>query len=639
MLKSIKSVFTYKVDVGSLGVDAADGNKYYNHKELMMLNPQFEFKPRKLEFLTNEELPPTFEDFEAWKGVKKAIFDTDPLSLWCKDEDGNLGKRHSLSRVFRGEDSRALYTQRHLEEYVKCRDDILHFAKYCTITNIDHGQIVVPIRNYQVDFLKHLDSNRNSIIMLSRQLGKSTLAAIHLAHFICFNDKPAAIVSFTKASALEIFDRTKEALEMLPDWLQPSPTKLTDEVMHFAHGAKIVARQGGKNALRGDSYAKVFVDEFAHFEDLETTWNKAIRPVVSSGKRSSIIVCSTPNGDNVFKQLWDNALAGENSFKTFQGDWRLNQDRLYSDESGLLDFGEHFKTNEIATIGRIAFEQEHETSFLTSNQCLVDSYVFDNAIIQDKPEENSVTLNSGNEVSFKEYRYPEQGHRYTIGIDPAENVGIDSTVLTVIDQSVVPVELVATFASPTIYPSETAEIAGTLAKHYNNSFIFVEVNSPVGGEVIRYLETNESYRNIYAKHGASYQGIKLAKADRKHGCNLIKHMLEEQEMVINSSDLFKELMRFCFDIRKQVYRASDGHDDFVMSVMMHIIGLNDLIFHSMWMEDTSHLEAYEPDERDVPIVMKTGGWGDDCYSGYQDGIAPTIQDVAHRFNQMTGFRG
>lgn len=639
MFDSIKSVFQHKVDVDKLGVDAGDGNKYYNHKELLLLQPQFEFKPRKLKFLKNNELPETFEEFENWKGIKKAVFSDDPNSLWFKDEEGLHGKRHSLSKVFRGEDSRAFYSQRHMEEWVRCRDDILHFAKYCSVTNIDHGQIVIPLRNYQVDLLRHLDSNRNSILMLSRQLGKSTLASLHLAHFLCFSDKPAAIVSFTKASALEIFDRTKEALEMLPDWLQPSPTKLTDEVIHFSHGSKLVARQGGKNALRGDSYAKVFCDELSHFEDLDTTWNKSIRPVVSSGKRSSIILCSTPNGDNKFKELWDGAVSGENSFKPFQGDWRINQDRMYSDESGLLDHGEYFKTNEVATIGRLAFEQEHETSFLTSSQCIVDCYVFDNAVIQDSPEKNNVNLKSGQVIEFKEYQYPEHGHRYTIGIDPAEHVGVDSTVITVIDQSVVPVELVATFSSPTVYPSETAEIAATLAKYYNNAFVFVEVNIPAGGEVIKYLETNESYRNIYAKHGASYRGIKLVKADRKHGCNLIKNLFEEQEMVINSPDLFKELMRFCFDLKKQVYRASDGHDDFVMSVMMHSIGLNDSVFHAHWVEDTSHLEKYDADDRDIQIILKSGGWGADYYSGYQDGYAPSIYEVATQFNQFMNFRG
>ncbi|EHY8549092.1 TPA: terminase family protein [Vibrio parahaemolyticus] len=640
MFDSIKSVFQHKVDPEKLGVQSAiQGAKYYNHKELMMLNPQCEFKPRTIEFLKNDELPPTFEEFETWKGITKAVFSDDPMSLWFKDEEGNFGKRHSLSKVFRGEDSRALYTQRHLDEWVRCRDDILHFAKYCSVTNIDHGQIVIPLRNYQVDLLRHLDGSRNSIMMLSRQLGKSTLAAIHLAHFLCFNDKPAAIVSFTKTSALEIFDRTKECLEMLPCWLQPSPTKLTEESMHFSHGAKLVARQGGKNALRGDSYAKVFCDELAHFEDLETTWNKSVRPVVSSGKRSSIILCSTPNGDNKFKELWDGAVSGENSFKPFQGDWRINQDRMYNDESGLLDFGESFKTTEISTIGRLAFEQEHETSFLTSSQCIVDSHVFDNAVIQDKPEENSVTLSNGKVISFKEYQYPVVNHRYTIGIDPAEHIGVDSTVITVIDQSVVPVELVATFASSSVYPTETAEIAATLAKHYNNAFLFIEVNSPVGGEVIKCLENTEHYRNIYQKHGASYSGIKLVKADRKQGCNLIKHLFEEQEMVINSQDLFKELMRFCFDLKKQVYKASDGHDDFVLSVMMHSIGLNDSVFHAHWVEDTSHLEAYEPDDRDIPIIMKSGGWGADYHHGYQDGYAPTIQDVANRFNSMMGFRG
>ncbi|MCG9630153.1 terminase family protein [Vibrio sp. Isolate30] len=641
MFEAIKDIFSQTVDPDKLGIASAiQGAKHYNHREMLLLNPQRDFTPRKIKFIDNADLPPTFDEFEKLKGIKKAVFNDNSLSLWCKDEDSKNGeKRHSLSRVFRGEDSRALYTDQHIQEWVQARDDVLHFAKYCTITNIDHGQIVVPLRSYQVEMLKRMDSNRNNIFMLSRQLGKSTMAALHLAHYLCFNDKPVAIVSFSKASALEIFDRTKECLEMLPDWLQPSPTKLTESEMHFAHGAKIVARQGGKNALRGDSYAKVFIDEFAHFEDIETSWNKSIRPVVSSGKRSSIIICSTPKGDNTFKTLWDGAVAGENAFKPYQGDWRINQDRMYNDETGLLDYGEHFKSNEVSTIGRIAFEQEHETSFLSSTQCIVGTEVFDNAVVNDSPEIVPVTLNNGSVFNFKEFKEPEVGHRYTLGIDPAEAVGVDSTVITVIDQSVTPVEVVATFSEQSIYPKQTAEVTATIAKYFNNGFVFVEVNQPTGGEILKYLESNERYINVYAKHGASYKGIKLVKAGRKHGCNLIKHLFEEEELIINSPELFKELMRFCFDEKKKLYRASDGHDDHVMSIMMHSIGLNDSVFHAHWMEDTSHLETYDADDRDIPIVLRSGGWGADYYSGYQDGYAPTIQDVANQFNSMMGIRG
>ncbi len=636
-LIKVKNALTHTVDPSKLGVESKyEGIKKYNHRELLLLNPQREFKQRKIDFLANEELPQTFDEYEQWKELKKAIFDDNPLSLWCKDQEKKNGeKRHPLNSMFRGEDSRAVMTDEHMNEWVKCRDDILHFAKYCSITNIDHGQIVVPLRDYQVDLLKQFEGNRNNIVMISRQCGKSTLAALHLAHFICFNDRPSAIVSFTKTSAYEIFDRVKECLEMLPDWVQPSPTKLTENEMHFAHGAKIVARAGSKNCLRGDSYAKVFVDEFAHFEDIESSWNRAIRPVVSSGRRSSIIICSTPKGDNKFKELWDNSVKGETSFKTYENDWRCVQDRQYSEKTGLLDHGEHFKSNEVSTIGRIAFEQEHECSFLSSAQCLFDSFVFDSAVIQDTPNKNTVVLDDGTSHEFTYFTAPIKEHRYTLGIDPAENTGVDSTVITVIDQSITPVEVVATFANSQIYPKQTSEISAALARYYNNAFIFVEVNQPTGGEVIKYLETSDGYQNIYKKNGSSYSGIKLVRQSRNLGCNLLKEVFEEQELVINDSELFKQSMRFCMDIKRKIYASCDGHDDYVMSVMMHSLGLNDPIFHAYWIEDTSHLDSHEPVSNDSPVVIHTGGWGEtneNYYSGYEDGVAPSIYYLANQMN-------
>lgn len=60
-----------------------------------------------------------------------------------------------------------------IDEYVRCRDDIVYFAEnYCSIVHIDLGNIKMVPRPYQREMLEVADENRFSIFLLPRQLGK-----------------------------------------------------------------------------------------------------------------------------------------------------------------------------------------------------------------------------------------------------------------------------------------------------------------------------------------------------------------------------------------------------------------------------------------------------------------------------------
>lgn len=64
------------------------------------------------------------------------------------------------------------YTAEELEELVKCSRDIVYFAnKYCTVMT-DEGIRQIALRDYQEDMLRHFVSNRFSIVLASRQIGK-----------------------------------------------------------------------------------------------------------------------------------------------------------------------------------------------------------------------------------------------------------------------------------------------------------------------------------------------------------------------------------------------------------------------------------------------------------------------------------
>jgi len=63
-------------------------------------------------------------------------------------------------------------TAEEVEEWVRCREDIIYFAnKYCKLMTPE-GIKNVEMRDYQKDYLRHLEKNRLSIFLSCRQSGK-----------------------------------------------------------------------------------------------------------------------------------------------------------------------------------------------------------------------------------------------------------------------------------------------------------------------------------------------------------------------------------------------------------------------------------------------------------------------------------
>lgn len=63
-------------------------------------------------------------------------------------------------------------TEEEIQEWLKCKNDILYFAeKYCKLMTPE-GIKHVKLRDYQKKYLKHLEENRLSIYLACRQCGK-----------------------------------------------------------------------------------------------------------------------------------------------------------------------------------------------------------------------------------------------------------------------------------------------------------------------------------------------------------------------------------------------------------------------------------------------------------------------------------
>ena len=66
-------------------------------------------------------------------------------------------------------------TQEEIKEWLKCKNDILYFAeKYCKLMTPE-GIKNIKLRDYQKNYLQHLEKNRLSIYLSCRQSGKCLL--------------------------------------------------------------------------------------------------------------------------------------------------------------------------------------------------------------------------------------------------------------------------------------------------------------------------------------------------------------------------------------------------------------------------------------------------------------------------------
>lgn len=64
-------------------------------------------------------------------------------------------------------------TKEEIEDYIHCKQDPVYFATKCFLKNPEGGLSTVEMRDYQIDYLRHLQNNRFSILLAARQIGKT----------------------------------------------------------------------------------------------------------------------------------------------------------------------------------------------------------------------------------------------------------------------------------------------------------------------------------------------------------------------------------------------------------------------------------------------------------------------------------
>ena len=454
-------------------------------------------------------------------------------------------------------------TEDQVREFVRCSQDPVYFIEnYVKIITLDKGFVQISLYPFQRQAITDINENRRVIVKAGRQVGKTTMVVGYILWYILFNeDKFVAILANKAPTAREILNRIKIAYESLPLWLQQGVRVWNKGDIELENNCRVMATSTASSAIRGYSISLLYLDEFAFVPtNIADEFFTSVYPTISSGTQSKILISSTPNGMNHYYRMWTEAVEGQNGFKHIEANWRQvpGRDQAWADDQRRI-------------LGEEKFLQEMECEFMGSAGTLLSA-----AALKSLAFISPMHLSDG---GIKIYQQPVENHNYVVVVDTSRGKGLDYSAFTVIDVSVVPYKLVATYKnneiSPLVYPS----VLHKIGKYYNNAYALIEINDN-GQQIADSLFDDYEYENIlstmeikkkmtlnwgYGKK--STRGIRTTKSVKRLGCSILKNLIESQKLIIQDFDTITELSTFI--AKGSSFEADEGsHDDLVMCLVL-----------------------------------------------------------------------
>lgn len=268
----------------------------------------------------------------------------------------------------------------------------------------------------------------------------TTTAGIFLAWFLCFHkDKSAMLLANKGETVKEIVDKTQKIIMYLPFFLKPGVLNKTQRSLVLDNGSRIKSQATTKTSSIGDTVDLLYIDEFAYIDPsfAHEFWRQVLP--TTSKKNSRVILTSTPNGRNLFYEIYKAALEKKNTFKPYRVDWWQvpGRDETWKKETianlanGNLERGEE------------DFNQQYGCQFLTSASLLLKAKQLDK---WDKRKKAYKCLSIDKFDEMKEpldYQYLKWIDKFDLGtikkrffilsIDIGEGLGQDYSVLNIFE--------------------------------------------------------------------------------------------------------------------------------------------------------------------------------------------------------------
>lgn len=473
-----------------------------------------------------------------------------------------------LKKAYRSEE----FTPYERDETLRCMRDPYYFiTTYYHIRTPDGDDLVFEPFEYQKKMIRAMIDNRRVICKMPRQSGKSTVVVAFLLYMMLFHDEQQILLlSKDEASAKDLLRRFKFAYERLPTWLQVGIVTNDVTRMELENGSLIQVSGTTLTSGRGLSPSIVFLDEFAFISgNIAPEFMKSVYPTISAGKRTKIIMVSTPRGMNHFFRLWDDASKGKNGFTPIDVHWTEHPDR-----------DDTWAAEQKQVLGEDGFAQEYGCEFMGSSGTLIAPSVLRTLV----PVEPVLTS-----AGFHAFNLPEPGHRYVVVADVAEGIGQDYSAASVFDVTQKPYKQVARYYDNRVSIVDYPNILYSIGMRYNEAYILIEIGGGsigVGDQVASVLRYELEYENLFVTtegvtRGFQKQaqelvfgfgpgkkfGIKTTKATKRRGCVNLKDLIEQRTLIVQDADTIRELTNF---IKVgDSFEADEGdHDDLAMTLAL-----------------------------------------------------------------------
>jgi len=464
------------------------------------------------------------------------------------------------------------YTPEMVAEIEKCKNNILHFAEnYFFILNIDEGKQKIKLYPAQKRILRGIRDNRFFILTASRQIGKSSIATIYLLWLaIFFEDQKILLVANKESTAIEIFGRVRMAYEQLPNWLKsPIDGSYGKTSMELENGSRIGITTTTGTAGRGSSCTFLAIDEAAWIDSflLEGFW-ASVFPIISSSKKAKIFMCSTPNGTgNLFHSLYQGAIDGKNNW----GHDKI----LWNEVPGRTEkWAEEIKAG---LASQEKWDVEFNCMFLNSGTSSMNKDLYDKLVkLIQKPIETLM------DERYLIYEHPNPDRLYVAGVDTAEGVGGDSSVIKIMDITELDdIKEVAEYCNNTIPVAEFSNVVYEILGHWGNPLVCIERNNQ-GGQVADRLGIDLAYPKI-VNWGSKLAGRKsvellgmVSSRNTKYRAvaNARYYYNDKEAVTFRNEHGLEELFKDFVKVNDTWQAVSGKHDDRTMAMIWALMVLD-----------------------------------------------------------------
>ena len=449
------------------------------------------------------------------------------------------------------------------------------------------------------------------IILKARQLGFSTLTEGLIFHACATRrNVNALIVAHREDATANLFRMSKLFYDELPAPVKPMLRASNAQELVFENPSKLrserearpglrsrirCATAGGRGIGRSDTLQCVHLSEYAFWPDGadgKASTLAGILQAVPSLPGTMVVIESTANGFEDFKERWDAAVAGENDFEPVFFAWFENPDYSMPVVPGTEWTPEE---RELRDAYRLTDEQLQWRRWCIANNCggSLDMFrqeypaspgeaflhsgtgVFDNEQIVLRLERLPSPAGRGEftdgEWTESEtgaitlYELPEEGVPYVLGGDTAGE-GSDYFTAIVIDN--VSGRIAAKLRQKYSEPEYVRQIYA-LGRFYNDALVAIETNfSTYPVMKLQEMEYPNQYsrerEDTYTRQMRKSYGFRTDRQSRPRAIANLVEVFSSHPEWFTDRELLEEMLTFCYNEDHRPEALAGKHDDLVM---------------------------------------------------------------------------